>query len=120
MVAETKPALKNLSETERAAVVDFLARVRSARGRRIQRAILFGSKARGEATTDSDIDLLLIVADETWQLRDEICNISADVSLKHDVLLDVRVIGERRWRYMSEIRAGLYQNISNEAIPLAI
>jgi len=120
MVTETKSSLKNISETERAAVLDFLARVHLTYNRQIQRAMLFGSKARGEATSDSDIDVLVIVADETWQLRDEICNISADVSLKYDVLLDARVIGEARWRYMSEIRAGLYQNISSEAIPLAI
>lgn len=120
MVTETKSALKQLSETERIAVLDFLTRVQSIHHGELQRAMLFGSKARGEATTDSDIDLLLIVADETWQLRDEICNISADVSLKHDVLLDARVIGEKRWQHMSEIQAGLYQNISSEAIPLAI
>ncbi|MBN2117596.1 MAG: nucleotidyltransferase domain-containing protein [Anaerolineales bacterium] len=120
MVTETKSALKNLSETERTAVLDFLTRVRSAYGSQIRRAMLFGSKARGEATSDSDIDLLLIVTDETWQLRDEICNISANVSLQYDLLLDARVVGEARWQYMSEIQAGLYQNISDEAIPLAI
>jgi uncharacterized protein len=118
MVTKAEPTLKNLSVVERTAVQDFLARVQSAYGKRIQRAMLFGSKARGEANADSDIDVLLIVADETWQFTDEICNVSADVSLKYDVLLDVRVIGATRWQYMSEIRAGLYQNISREAIPL--
>ena len=120
MVTQAESTLKNLSAAERTAVLDFLARVLSTYGGRIQRAMLFGSKARGEATADSDIDILLIVADETWQFKDEICNISSDVSLKYDVLLDARVIGAARWQYMSEIRAGLYQNISSEAIPLAI
>jgi len=120
MVTQTEPALKKLSVADRTAVLDFLARVQSTYGGQVQRAMLFGSKARGEATADSDIDILLIVADETWQLKDEICNISSDVSLKYDVLLDARVIGAERWGYMSEIRAGLYQNISNEAIPLGI
>ena len=32
---------------------------------RPQRVILFGSRARGEATRDSDIDLLVIVEDDT-------------------------------------------------------
>jgi uncharacterized protein len=119
MIMEEKSVLKNLSETERVAVLDFLRWVRSAYGVQVQRAMLFGSKARGEATADSDIDLLLIVVQETWQLRDEICTISTDASLKYDVLLDARVIGEMRWRYMSETREGLYQNISSEAVPLA-
>ncbi len=81
---------------------------------------MFGSRARGESTDDSDIDILLIVAQETWQFKDEICSIISDISLKYDVLLDVRVIGASRWRYMSEIHSGLYQNISRDAIPLAI
>jgi len=119
MVTETQSAIKNLSETERSALQTFLARLHSTYRGQIQQAMLFGSKARGEATTDSDIDVLLIVADESWQLRDEICDISSNVSLKYDVLLDARVIGEARWRYMSGVRAGLYQNIVREAIPLA-
>lgn len=119
MVTEEQSALKNMSRTESTAVLDFLRRVRSTYGGQVRRAMLFGSKARGEATGDSDIDVLLIVADETWQLRDEICSISAEVSLNYDVLLDARVIGEARWGYMSETQAGLYQNISNEAVPLA-
>ncbi|MEW6402990.1 MAG: nucleotidyltransferase domain-containing protein [Chloroflexota bacterium] len=120
MVTEAKPALNKLSEVERSAVLDFLSRLHSMYGGKLHRAMLFGSKARGAGTADSDIDVLLIVEDETWQIRDEICAISADVSLKYDVLLDARVIGEARWQYMSEIRAGLYQNISNEAISLAV
>lgn len=120
MVTQAESALRNLSAIERTAVLDFLARVHSTYGGQIQRAMLFGSKARGQATADSDIDVLLIVADETWQFKDEICEISSDVSLKYDVLLDARVVGAARWQYMAEIRAGLYQNISSEAIPLAI
>ena len=34
-----------------------------------QRVILFGSRARGEATRDSDIDLLVIVDDDTPPFR---------------------------------------------------
>ena len=120
MVTETKPALNNLSETERSALQAFLTRLNSAYRGQVRQAMLFGSKARGEATADSDMDILLIVADESWQFRDAICGISADVSLKYDVLLDARVIGEVRWHSMSEARAGLYQNIASEAIPLAI
>ena len=115
-----KESVVVLSAVERTAVLEFLAKARSKYGEQIRRAMLFGSKARGEATVDSDIDILLIVEDETWQFKDEICDISSDVSLKYDVLLDARVIGAARWQYMSEIQAGLYRNITSEAIPLAI
>ena len=43
-------------------VRDYLAAVRSA-GIGAERAIVFGSHARGEATADSDIDVLVIAPD---------------------------------------------------------
>lgn len=110
----------SLSAVENEAVSNFLARVRSNYSGQSRKAMLFGSKARGEATADSDIDILLIVTNETWQFKDEICKIISDISLIYDVLLDVRVIGQARWQYMSEVQAGLYRNISREAIPIAI
>jgi len=120
MVTETKPVVKNLSEIEQKAISEFLTRLRSTYGSQLQQAMLFGSKARGEATADSDIDVAVILADETWEIRDEICRVSAEVSLQYDVLLDARVIGAARWQSMSEIRAGLYQSITNDTIPLAV
>ncbi len=119
MVTETRPIVKNLSDIEQKAISEFLARVRSTYGTQLQRAMLFGSKARGEATAGSDIDVAVILEDETWEIRDEICKVGADISLQYDVLLDARVFSVARWKYMSEIRAGLYQNISSDAIPLA-
>ena len=99
---------------------DFLARVHSEYGEQTREAMLFGSKARRDSADYSDIDILLIVEDETWRVKDDITNISADISLKYDVLLDVRVIGAARWQYMSEIRAGLYRQIERDAISLVI
>lgn len=119
MVAGAESVL-GLHPNERAAVKDFLARVHTAFGDQAREAMLFGSKARRESTDYSDIDVLLIIADESWRVKDDICNISADISLEYDVLLDVRVIGAARWQYMSEIRAGLYRQIERDAIHLAI
>ena len=97
---------------------DFLFTVRLTYGEKVQRAALFGSKARGDSTKYSDIDILLIVTDDSWKFRKAISQINADVELKYDVVLDVRVISAARWQYMSEIRSGLYQNISRDAIAL--
>jgi predicted nucleotidyltransferase len=117
MVAREKLPVK-LSQRERQAVNKFLSHLRKAYGKQIHHIMLFGSKARGEATSDSDIDILLLVADETWVLKDEITNIVADINLEYDLFIDVRVIGTKRWQYLTDIQSGLYQNITRDAVAL--
>jgi uncharacterized protein len=117
MAAKARLTLK-LSPKEKKAVREFIKVVRLAYGDKIQRAALFGSKVRGDWTKYSDIDILLIVADDKWNFRSAIWGIASDIDLKYDMLLDVRVISAARWQYMENIQAGLYQNISKDAVPI--
>ncbi len=117
MATKTRPALK-LSSKEKKAVREFITTVRLAYGDKIQRAALFGSKVRGDDTKYSDVDILLIVADDNWKFRQPFSVIVSDIALKYDVELDVRVISAARWQYMENIQAGLYQNISKDAVPI--
>ena len=117
MVTQTQSSLK-LSLREKEAVQRFLAAVRSLYEEKIQRAALFGSKVRRNSKKYSDVDILLIVTDDDWKFRKAVNNISSDIELKYDVLLDVRVISAARWQYYAEIQSGLYQNISKDAVPI--
>lgn len=117
MVTKARPALK-LSPKEKKAVQELIAAVRLAYGDKIQRAALFGSKVRGDWTKYSDVDILLIAEDDSWAFRKAIIKINSDIELKYDVLLDVRVISAARWQYLANIRAGLYQNITKDAVPI--
>jgi len=107
-----------LTIQERAAVQAFLQRLHRDYGQGIQQTILFGSKARGDSGPDSDIDILIIVDEESWPLRNAISAIAAQVSLEYDVLIGPRVIGQERWQRMGQERFSLYENIMREGIPL--
>lgn len=117
MATGTRVAL-NLSPREKKAVREFLKAVRMAFGDKIQRASLFGSKVRGDWTKYSDVDILLITDDDSWTFRRDIIGINSDIELKYDVMLDIRVISETRWEHMKRIQAGLYQNITRDAVPI--
>jgi predicted nucleotidyltransferase len=119
MVTREKIFVK-LLPNEQQAIEKLLSRLREVYGDQIQQAMLFGSKARGEAVRDSDIDVMVLVKDETWPLKDGILANVADINLEYDLVIDVRVIGVDRWQYMANIQAGLYRTISQDAIPLAI
>lgn len=117
MVTKARPAL-GLLPKEKKAVREFITRIRSAYGDKIQRAALFGSKVRRDWTKYSDVDILLIVEEKDRELRQAIIYTAADVELKYDVILDVRIISAARWQYYADIKAGLYQNISRDAVPI--
>lgn len=119
MVAQAQTSLK-LSSREKTAVRDFLSTVCVNYGEKIQYSALFGSRVRGDSLKDSDIDILLIVADDHWKFQQAISKISSEIALKYNVALDVRIISKSRWQYYAEIQAGLYQNISKEAVPFKV
>jgi len=117
MATTTRPALK-LNPKERKAVREFIRTVGLFYGDKIQRAVLFGSKVRGDDTKYSDVDILLITTDEKWRFRQPMSVILSDIALKYDVALDIRVISARRWESMKNMQAALYQNISRDAVPI--
>jgi predicted nucleotidyltransferase len=119
MAAQTKTSLK-LTSREKKAVREFLAAVRLTYGEKIHYSAVFGSRVRGDSLEDSDIDILLIVADDHWEFQQAISKISSGIALKYDVTLDVRIISKSRWQYYAEIQAGLYLNISKESVPFNV
>lgn len=69
-------------------------------GKRLHGLYLFGSHARGEATVDSDVDLL-IVLDRVNHYRAELertAELVSTLSLRHDVSLSRVFVSEERWR----------------------
>ena len=110
--------LEGLNVQEKAAVQAFIHRIQQVYGDKIQEIILFGSKAREDSQPDSDIDILVIVAEESWALRDDMSLIAAQESLAHDVLLGPRVIGKERWTQMARDQFTLYQNVAREGLVL--
>ena len=119
MAAKKRTAL-NLAPREKKAVREFITLARSAYGDQIRRVALFGSKVRGDWKKYSDIDILLIVEDDSWKFREPIWRIAAGIDLKYDLLLDIRIISAERWQYYADIKAGLYQNIIRDAVPIRL
>ncbi|GAB4479817.1 MAG: hypothetical protein OHK0031_00500 [Anaerolineales bacterium] len=119
MVTKTRITL-GLLPKEKKAVREFIARVCAEHGDKIQHAALFGSKTREDWTESSDVDILLIVANNEREFRRSIIHLAAEIELKHDVILDVRVIPAERWNYYAQIKAGLYLNIHRDAVPLRL
>lgn len=107
-----------LSGHERQAVDVFVQRLYSRFGDRVRSAVLFGSKARGDAGPESDIDLLVALADDDPRLRSEVRRLAARVSLEYNLLLSVRAVSRSQWAELARYRFPLYRAIVSEGIDL--
>ena len=110
-------ALK-LDPNEREALQTFVRRIREGYPKQVVQTILFGSKARGDSTPDSDIDILVILREEEIQTRSQILTIASRISLDYDVLLNPVIVGEAR--YQRQQGFTFYQNAARDAISLTL
>lgn len=115
MTASTEARLR---ANEQAAITAYIDRIRRRFSDRILAVVLFGSKARGDAHLESDLDLLVLVDGETSEFRSNLWEVASDISLDYDVVLSPRVVGQARWRQMREMRLPLYRDIIADGIAL--
>ena len=85
-------------------------------GEQLEAVYLYGSHARGEATSDSDIDVLIVIRDDFdyGEMLDRTINMVADLSLEHDVVISRAFISKERFE--NEMSPFL-MNVRREAVP---
>ncbi len=75
------PGLAQLTPLENALLAEFSERVRALAGARLERIVVFGSRARGGSRADSDLDVAVFVAgNEDRALRAAIYSAAADAA----------------------------------------
>jgi predicted nucleotidyltransferase len=89
-----------LRVVQRAALDRLVALTRALLGARLERIALFGSRARGDAEEDSDIDLLVLVRDEpTAGDRTRLSALAADLAVETRAFLPFSLILMSRARF---------------------
>ncbi len=89
---------------------EFIEIIKQNHGAKIDQLILFGSCTRGEATKESDIDLLVAV-DITL---DELIGISSPLLLKYGVYISPHVITAGHLSFLEKEGYGFIKNIKKE------
>ncbi len=105
MTNEIKQALSELREALGVLLGDNMIEVR-----------LFGSRARGDAKLDSDVDLMVVVMKSSLDLEEQIIAEATEVSLKYDLFIVPVVWSEERRERNRELNTLIYRNVINEGI----
>ena len=89
-------------------------------GNKLKAVILYGSVARGTATEESDIDIMVLIDGTAQELRafeDQLSDVSTDISIKYFKvfsIIDISYQEYMRWMNTSPF----YKNVSQEGVVL--
>jgi predicted nucleotidyltransferase len=108
----------SLTDQERQVAMEFVEKVRQRFDGQLVSAVLFGSRARGEAEPGSDMDVAVVMSSADSEIRKEIRYLAVEVWLRHGIYLSTRVWSQAHWRKLEELRTSLYQNICKDGINL--
>ncbi|MCK4581623.1 MAG: nucleotidyltransferase domain-containing protein [Dehalococcoidia bacterium] len=95
---------------------DFRGEVKKLYGRKLKSIILYGSWARGAATEESDIDLLIVLEGKIAPGReiDRMIDIITELNLKYGVLISVYPISAEDYLV---VNSPLLMNVRKEGVP---
>ncbi|TAK08153.1 nucleotidyltransferase domain-containing protein [bacterium] len=97
---------------EKEVIEHFKGQVEKALEDRLDRIVLFGSRARGDADDESDFDFLVALRKVEKEDKDKIQKIASDLSLAYDVVITALVIPSEDFR--EDRYFYLYENIQKE------
>ena len=110
--------LDHLTDRERQVAMEFVDRVRGRFDRKVIAAVLFGSRARGEAESNSDMEVLVVMSNADPEIRKEIRHLAVEVWLEHNIYLSTHVWSQAQWHRLEELQTLLFQNIHRDGISL--
>lgn len=86
----------------------------------LKKIILFGSRARGDAKDDSDLDLIALVDKESPQIEKSLEDIAYQVMWDHDFrpIISLKVFSENQFNGAVRQGFSFYCRIAKEGIPL--
>lgn len=85
----------------------------------VERIVLFGSVARGEADEESDLDLLILTKKQLnrWE-RHKITDMVCEINLKYDTNFSTLVVDNRTWNQGPVSLLNIHAEVQRDGIPV--
>ncbi len=80
--------------------------------------VVYGSKARGDDSPDSDIDVMIVLEDYTPQIEAAVDEAVYEVNLTHDCLISLVIFGRGELEEGPLSESPLYKRALAEGVPV--
>jgi len=107
-----------LTTGEQEALRRFKDEVQRLLGDSLLSLCLFGSRARGEGTAESDLDVLIVLREKDRSLCRRIVEAALDVDLAYGVNLAPTILTEEEYKRNRDYRTPFYASVEREGVPL--
>lgn len=101
-----------------AALDRFVTGVRRVYGSRVHRILLYGSRARGDADGDSDVDVLVVLDEcpDFWAEHRRLSGIAYEASIDAETIVSALAIGREEFEHR---QSPLLLNVRREGVDIA-
>jgi uncharacterized protein len=84
----------------------------------VKQIIVFGSKAKGTATEDSDLDLLIVIREGDWKIKDAVTEPGYLLALDTNTVPSMIVLTDEEWESLRRREAPFWQTIRTDGVVL--
>lgn len=112
--------LSSLTPLEQRISAEFALRVRERMGERILDIRIFGSRARGEAIADSDLDIWILLDKASLKEQNEISDIGTDLFLEMFLPFQIspRIMSQEQYAQLIGLERIFPAEIERDGIPI--
>lgn len=109
-----------MGEQDRKLVMELKQRLSVEVKGHLARLILYGSRARGDAADDSDLDLVALVDEKTPELEAQMEDVAYRLMWDHNFqpIISLKIFSEERFRQAVAKGLSFYRNVEREGVEL--
>lgn len=109
-----------MKEKDRNIVQDIKRRLPEEMHRHVERFIVFGSRARGDAPADSDLDLIALVDKKTPEIEKALDDVAYEVMWDHDFnpIISLKVFSTTSFESAVARNLSFYKKVDSHGITI--